>query len=545
MSSSIETFSRALPSDELELEGVLPSELSTRMTALARCLQIAPDAERCQSVWLEHAGEVMRAARASDIAPHELPDMAFRSIAWLMGRLPEAAAQDLDAELADAVERARLDLSRSGGGEPATSALVAELERVQRALGEGQDEWGDWASLARLGLAPAPPPALIELCRVAAALDAHPRFQAEMRELIEGVFECARLGLEEREQRLACGARESSDRSRTNSGARSRTQPGARRPELIRLCADLFGESRAQHALDAELTAAPQPAFSSEHRASEHRAPCLLGRSPPVGVFALVASEPRGRAAALARGVQRLLENPAATPVLDATTGSVRQLRADDIAVLTCSDEHSEAVARALSALGVPVAPLRSALGAVAIEDAVVLCTYLRAASVQRPVVILTGLGAAPPDDVVGVTLQTAAALGAPDRELRTCWIRYCPRPLAGTLRLACFEPEALLCEDAGSERRRPIERARLLHAGFRSAGEHLVLALECDGRGRFEKAWLDELRDADDARLLELPPALEAASAKLGLRGKGTIAARVWRIAGASSPSSTSEPAR
>jgi ATP-dependent exoDNAse (exonuclease V) beta subunit len=112
------------------------------------------------------------------------------------------------------------------------------------------------------------------------------------------------------------------------------------RPELVELSSLLFAAAFARHGFT------PDEVVSTPKR--EHL-PELAGLAP-VGIWCLEGKE---HAAALAAGVARLLEHPAATPVLDRVSGKTRPLRASDIAVLVYSNADAQKISSALKARGI------------------------------------------------------------------------------------------------------------------------------------------------------------------------------------------------
>lgn len=121
------------------------------------------------------------------------------------------------------------------------------------------------------------------------------------------------------------------------------------RPEIVDLVSALFSRAFAAHGH------APEEVIT-EAAASPSRVDRNL---PPVGVWWVDAQRDND---AVAEGVQRLLADPAATPVWDSTANSLRPLRASDIAVLVATNAHAEAVAGALARRGVKTALPRTGL---------------------------------------------------------------------------------------------------------------------------------------------------------------------------------------
>ncbi|HMJ53765.1 MAG TPA: UvrD-helicase domain-containing protein [Polyangiaceae bacterium] len=124
------------------------------------------------------------------------------------------------------------------------------------------------------------------------------------------------------------------------------------RPELVHACSALFVSALARHDFQRdEVEVAPA-----------RPAPQALDHLPPFGLWCLDAGNKLKDAEAIASGVQRLLQNPHATPVVDRATTAVRPLRPGDIAILVATNAETSAVAGALHARGIRVAVARAGL---------------------------------------------------------------------------------------------------------------------------------------------------------------------------------------
>ncbi|HEU4578247.1 MAG TPA: UvrD-helicase domain-containing protein [Polyangiaceae bacterium] len=178
------------------LETSIPAELQARLTKVAKGLQINWDGKRSRTDWMWRVFELIDLARANRIRPSALAQMAARSVAQMQSLLPPASSRDLDAALLGAIGRAEQDLAASDDKTKATNTVRNEVRAVGRRLRTGWATWKDWATLAALEPAKKSAELVTEVREVAADLEAHPRFQSELREMILGVFECARIGLE-------------------------------------------------------------------------------------------------------------------------------------------------------------------------------------------------------------------------------------------------------------------------------------------------------------------------------------------------------------
>ncbi|MGO9000112.1 MAG: UvrD-helicase domain-containing protein [Polyangiaceae bacterium] len=115
------------------------------------------------------------------------------------------------------------------------------------------------------------------------------------------------------------------------------------RPALVTACTHLFSGAFARHGFDArEVTVSPK-----------REEPPELASLPPFGVWSIAASNKAQEATAVAEGVRRFLSDPAASPVVDRTTGRVRSARPGDIAILVASNLEADAISDALATLGI------------------------------------------------------------------------------------------------------------------------------------------------------------------------------------------------
>jgi len=139
----------------------------------------------------------------------------------------------------------------------------------------------------------------------------------------------------------------------TSGGERETLEDNYRsRPELVEACSAVFTRALARHGF----------AHSEVRVAARRDSPASIAALPPLGLWVLDAGNNDAHAAAVARGVSRLLASPAITPVLDRATKEVRGVRAGDIAVLVATNAEVEALASALHAIGVRAAFARTKL---------------------------------------------------------------------------------------------------------------------------------------------------------------------------------------
>jgi ATP-dependent helicase/nuclease subunit A len=414
------------------LERALDPELRKRLNRLCAALELNWDGRTRRHDWITPVDQLMTLARNNRIAPEDLRAMAKRSSAGLLELLgpPLSEGETLERELVQAINSAVLALTELNDGQKNTAEVVAVLEECRREFERGRLPWSQWCKLAKIKPGKRAVPLVADVVDLAANFEQHPRFQREIRELCEVLFEAASVGLGAyarfKAERglldfvdmidlalslLAVPAvsRELSERlsllvvdefqdtspiqlalfARLHALTRRSLWVGDRkqcifeyagadpalmeavtawaetsggksevlgnnyrsRPELVRPISALFSRAFAAHG------------HNPEEVSTEPQRPALpeLGSLPGFSLWWLTGKR-WSEIESIALGVARLLSNPAATPVLDRTTKTVRPLRPGDIAVLVASNREAEELSLALAARGVGSALARTGL---------------------------------------------------------------------------------------------------------------------------------------------------------------------------------------
>lgn len=179
------------------LEHELEPALRQRLQELAFELRLNWDPRTSRCDWVTPVDDIMTLARGNRIASAELPAMARRSIEGLRAILPPPApdANTLESELARSLGVAIKHLTASDDGTKKTADTVSLLRSSLRELSRDELSWSEWARLSRLEPAKRARPLVEPVVQAALMYLSHPRLQARASELIELVFEAARLGL--------------------------------------------------------------------------------------------------------------------------------------------------------------------------------------------------------------------------------------------------------------------------------------------------------------------------------------------------------------
>jgi ATP-dependent helicase/nuclease subunit A len=138
------------------------------------------------------------------------------------------------------------------------------------------------------------------------------------------------------------------------------------RPELVDIFSRLFSAAFAKYGYEpAEV-----------EMVAQRTTPAGLANLPPLGVWSLEATKQAEDSEAIAEGVRRMLQEAAATPVVEKTTNAVRDLQPGDIAVLVATNAEAVRLATALARRGVRSAIARA--GLLATPEAKVVTAALR-----------------------------------------------------------------------------------------------------------------------------------------------------------------------
>lgn len=124
------------------------------------------------------------------------------------------------------------------------------------------------------------------------------------------------------------------------------------RAELVRFCSHVFSQALSGYGY------APREVTVGAHRTEAPEQQVL----PVLGRWQLVAKSQPLATVCVARGVQRLLQDPAATPIVDRQTDEVRELRPGDVAILVRTNAEARTLATQLSLRGVRAAIARPGL---------------------------------------------------------------------------------------------------------------------------------------------------------------------------------------
>jgi ATP-dependent exoDNAse (exonuclease V) beta subunit len=181
------------------LESALPFELRDELERLTRKLQIEWDSQQHRPNWILPVTEIMTLARQNRIAPEHLPQMAARSFRGFSQLLAPAGedGRRLEEEFENAL-RGAIDGLHGLAFTKATDDAVNHLLRIYRELRERPESmpWVEWLRAAHVKPAAAGAKMVEPLRQFSQRVLAHPTLRAELRGLIDALYQAARLGLE-------------------------------------------------------------------------------------------------------------------------------------------------------------------------------------------------------------------------------------------------------------------------------------------------------------------------------------------------------------
>ncbi|MEP7052351.1 MAG: UvrD-helicase domain-containing protein, partial [Pseudomonadota bacterium] len=178
------------------LEHELPRELHARIEELARKLHFEWLPRTSRNDWVTPVEDIMTLARGNRISPDRLPTMGERSRAGLLALLPPAVTDGrvLEVKLASAIASASEQLAKLDDGVKKTEAALELLRHSAAALDAGTLLWSGWAKLAGVEPGKRGLPLVAEVREAASGYEIHPKFRAELGELVQLIFEAARIG---------------------------------------------------------------------------------------------------------------------------------------------------------------------------------------------------------------------------------------------------------------------------------------------------------------------------------------------------------------
>jgi ATP-dependent exoDNAse (exonuclease V) beta subunit len=180
------------------LERALSPDLRRRLNGLSAAMQLNWDGRISRHDWISPVEDIMTLMRSNRLDPKQLPTMAQRSVAGILelSGPPLADAELLEQELCGELERAIAQVETLADGQKNTEQAVELMRGCNRELARGKLPWSQWCKLSKVAPGKRALPLVADVQRLAAQYEVHPRFQRQLRELCEAIFEAARVGLD-------------------------------------------------------------------------------------------------------------------------------------------------------------------------------------------------------------------------------------------------------------------------------------------------------------------------------------------------------------
>lgn len=149
--------------------------------------------------WREFVKKVVDLARSNQITPEILKDCSRSSWESLKEVFGDPLDEDSDEELYDAMTVAISHLNQIENMKKTTEKAFDDLKKCHDKAGKGRMVWSDWVKLAKLKTAKDGEVEVGPVRIIADNVLRHPGFQEDVKQIIEGTFDCAIGALEDYE----------------------------------------------------------------------------------------------------------------------------------------------------------------------------------------------------------------------------------------------------------------------------------------------------------------------------------------------------------
>lgn len=149
--------------------------------------------------WQQSVTRIASQARSNGISPDQLFTCGERSWLGIKALLPVPEGldgEDLDRELAEALDSAIDDLERAGDPTKRTQEVLIKLKEKKATIrSRGELVWSDWAQLSKLAPGKASFAFVMPAIQAAGRHPFHPRLHADIKLYLNSLFECASQAL--------------------------------------------------------------------------------------------------------------------------------------------------------------------------------------------------------------------------------------------------------------------------------------------------------------------------------------------------------------
>lgn len=147
--------------------------------------------------WRDYVKRVVDLARSNRLSPERLMEGAIDSWEAFEAVLNEPCDRNIDKELMDAINVAVSVLELIESPKKTTLGALEELKKCQSRIKNNSLSWEDWMRLSKLKAAKDGQEEIAPVISVAEDVLSHPKFHADVKLMIEGVFNCAASALME------------------------------------------------------------------------------------------------------------------------------------------------------------------------------------------------------------------------------------------------------------------------------------------------------------------------------------------------------------
>jgi len=186
---------------KISIDSVL-NQYADKMEHSARrlCLDGGGTGYRKNPDWRDYVRAIVDFARSNQIMPDVLKECSKNSFKSLKSVFGEPIKHDLDNELKDEIRNAINYLENLNSSVKKTQNALEELKNCYKCFNRNKQTWKDWTCLAKLESGKDGKDAIIRVNAIADNVLNHPLFQEDVKQIIEGCFECAIYALKNYEQ---------------------------------------------------------------------------------------------------------------------------------------------------------------------------------------------------------------------------------------------------------------------------------------------------------------------------------------------------------
>lgn len=185
--------SQALRLLHITVDASLSEERRDRLVTLSERLGLEPDH------WISTIRQLVQTALSNDIGEQALRQMGQINATQMLEHWPAVRTDVDESRLIAALQQAVVTAAQvvdelTAAGKTVTDVLgkgVDTLRTLERRFQRGQWTWSDWYKASQLKAGAQVKEVIALVNEVAAGFEAHPRYQAELREQLVLLFECA------------------------------------------------------------------------------------------------------------------------------------------------------------------------------------------------------------------------------------------------------------------------------------------------------------------------------------------------------------------